>query len=79
MLLLNLSVILANALVRLSLKSEERAASSALKLLITAGKSVKATTNAVATPITIIQPKVMIGSIPLTISDPNATAVVRAV
>ena len=43
------------------------------------GNSVKATIRAVATPIIIIQPKVMIGRMPLTMSEPKATMVVRAV
>ena len=52
---------------------------SVLIELITAGNKVKATVSAVATPIIIIQPKVMIGRMPLTIREPNATAVVSAV
>ena len=76
---LRASVKNANALVRLSRSSDESAVSSSFKLLMTDGKRVNATINAVATPIIIIQPKVIIGSMPLTISEPNATAVVSAV
>ena len=39
----------------------------------------KATSKAVTTPIIIIQPNVIIGKIPLTTRDPNATRVVNAV
>ena len=39
----------------------------------------KATSKAVTTPIIIIQPNVIIGKIPLTTREPNATRVVNAV
>ena len=44
-----------------------------------AGNSANTTSSAVATPIIIIQPKVMMGRMPLTMSEPKATMVVSAV
>ena len=78
-LLSSLAVTSAKADVKLRRKLGEISDSSLLIMLRIAGNSVNTTIRAVATPIIIIQPKVMIGRMPLTTSEPNATAVVSAV
>ena len=45
----------------------------------TAGKSMNATARATATPMVIIQPKSITGTMPELTSEPKATMVVRAV
>ena len=70
---------LASAPVRLSRRFRDTLRVSRGSRLITAGNRVKAVASATATPIIIIQPKVMMGRMPLTTSEPKATAVVRAV
>ena len=54
-------------------------ASSLLNSAIKAGNKVKTTSSAVSTPITMIQPKEMMGDMPLTSSEAKATIVVSAV
>jgi len=77
--LFNLSVARARKPVKFRRRPVASWLSSAPSKLMIEGKSVKATSKAVTTPIIIIQPNVIIGKIPLTTREPNATRVVSAV